>query len=158
AFILLVPILIFRRNLLRLTESVRAIFRCWAEWKELQSPLTGLLIPFAAILAICTTALMLSPTVSWDAMKMHLPLARFYVDAHALVPKPDLIYSFFPQATESLFALAWSLGGQPAAQLIAPLFFVLTLLALWVLARDCGADAHEALTGVMLAASLPVFH
>jgi len=156
--ILLSPILVFRHNLPQLTKSVRAIFRRWSESKELQGPLAGILFPFAAILAICTTAMMLAPTLSWDAMKMHLPLARFYVDVHALAPKPDLTYSFFPQATESLFAVAWSLGGQPAAQLIAPLFFVLSLLALWVLARDCGADVEGAFTGVMLATSLPVLH
>jgi hypothetical protein len=158
ALILLAPILVFRNSLLQLIKSVRAIFRRWSELKELQGLLAGILIPFAAILAVCTTAVMLAPTLSWDAMKMHLPLARFYVDVHALAPKPDLIYSFFPQATESLFAVAWSLGGQPAAQLVAPLFFVLTLLALWVLARDCGADPNGALTGVMLAASLPVLY
>jgi hypothetical protein len=67
-------------------------------------------------------------------------------------------YSFFPQAAESLFALAWSLGGQPAAQTMASLFFALSLLAAWILARDCGADASEALTGVLLVASLPVLH
>ena len=101
---------------------------------------------------------MLAPTLSWDAMKDALAAGQYYLQVHALEPKPDLIYSFFPQATESMFALAWSLGGQPAAQFIAPLFFALSLLAAWVLARDCGADADEALTGVVLAASLPVLH
>lgn len=156
--ILLASILIFRRNLPQLVHSVRALFRRWGESKELQGPLTGILIPFAAILALCTTATTLAPTLSWDAMKMHLPLARYYLDVHALAPKPDLTYSFFPQATESIFALAWSLGGQPAAQLIPPLFFLLTLLALWVLARDCASDAYEAMAGVVFAASLPVIH
>ena len=158
AVLLLTPIALFPRNLASLAATLGAIFRRWGVLEDLRNPLTGILTPFAAILAACTTALMLAPTVSWDAMKMHLPLARYYVDVHALQAKPDLIYSFFPQATESLFALAWSLGGQPAAQLIAPAFFVLTLLALWVLARDCGADADGALAGVMLAASLPVLH
>jgi len=158
ALILLAPILVFYRNLPRLTESVRSIFVRWGELKELQGPLTGILIPFAAILAICTTAIMLAPTLSWDAMKEHLPLAQYYLQVHALEPKPDLIYSFFPQATESLFALAWALGAQPAAQLITPLFFGLTLLAIWVIARDCGADPEEALVGVVFAASLPVLH
>ena len=107
---------------------------------------------------MCTTVLMLAPTLSWDAMKMHLPLSQYYLQVHALEPKPGLDYSFFPQAAESLFALAWSLGGQPAAQLIAPLFFALSLLAAWVLARECGADSGEALAGVSLVASLPVLH
>ena len=84
---------------------------------------------------------MLAPTLSWDAMKMHLPLSQYYLQVHALEPKPGLDYSFFPQAAESIFALAWSLGGQPAAQLISPMFFALSLLAAWILARDCGADA-----------------
>jgi len=102
--------------------------------------------------------LMLAPTLSWDAMKLHLPLSQHYLQVHALEPKPELNYSFYPQATESIFALAWALGGQAAAQLISPLFFVLSLLATWILARDCGASSDEAITGVILAASIPVLH
>jgi hypothetical protein len=152
------PLLFFWRNLLRLIRTLRAIFRRWAELTDLRHPAAGILIPFAAILAACVTVLMLAPTLSWDAMKMHLPLAQYYLQVHALEPKPGLDYSFFPQAAESIFALAWSLGGQSAAQFIAPMFFALSLLAAWILARNCGADAGEALTGVVLVASLPVLH
>jgi hypothetical protein len=158
ALLLLTPLLVFRANLRRLTSTLRAIFRRWGQLDDLRSPLAGILIPFAAILALATTVLMLAPTLSWDAMKMHLPLSQYYLQVHALEPKPGLDYSFFPQATESIFALAWSLGGQPAAQFIAPLFFALSLLAVWILARDCGADASEAFAGVVFAASLPVLH
>jgi len=158
AVLLLAPLLLFRRNVLRLIQTLLAIFRRWSELTDLRQPVAGILIPFAAILAVCTAVLMLAPTLSWDAMKLHLPLSQYYLQVHALEPKPGLNYSFFPQAAESLFALAWSLGGQPAAQLIAPMFFTLSLLAAWILARDCGADAGEALTGVVLAASLPVLH
>lgn len=159
-FVLLVvaPLLFFWRNLLRLINVFSALFRRWGQLKELAYPAPGILIPFAAILAVCTTVLMLAPTLSWDAMKMHLPLSQYYLQVHGLEPKSGLDYSFFPQAAESVFALAWSLGGQPAAQLIAPMFFVLSLLTGWILARDCGADAGEALAGVVLVASLPVLH
>ncbi|HEV8416468.1 MAG TPA: hypothetical protein VGQ49_22935 [Bryobacteraceae bacterium] len=159
-FVLLVvaPLLFFWRNLLRFINVFSALFRRWGQLKDLANPAPGILIPFVAILAVCTTVLMLAPTLSWDAMKMHLPLSQHYLQVHALEPKPGLDYSFFPQAAESVFALAWSLGGQPAAQLIAPMFFVLSLLTGWVLARDCGADAGEALAGVVLVASLPVLH
>ena len=158
AALLLAPIVIFHKHLWNLIGTMRAFFCRWGQLKELAYPAPGILIPFAAILAVCTAVLMLAPTLSWDAMKMHLPLSQYYVQVHALEPKPGLDYSFFPQAAESVFGLAWSLGGQPAAQLIAPMFFVLSLLAAWTLARDCGADAGEALTGVVLAASLPVLH
>lgn len=158
AALLLLPLALFRRNVLRLILALRAIFQRWSELTDLREPVAGILIPFVAILAVCTTVLMLAPTLSWDAMKMHFPLSQYYLQVHALQPKPGLDYSFFPQAAESLFALVWSLGGQPAAQLIAPMFFALSLMAAWVLARDCGADAAEALTGVALIASLPVLH
>jgi hypothetical protein len=156
--LLLGPLVVFHRNLWRLMGTLRAIFQRWGELDELRRPIAGILIPFAAILAACTTVLMLAPTLSWDAMKMHLPLSQHYLQVHALEPKPDLDYSFFPQASESVFALAWALGGQSAAQLVPPLFFALALLAMWILARDCGAEADEAFTGVTLAASLPVLH
>jgi len=158
ALLLIAPLLFFHRNSLCLIRTLRAIFRRWGELEDLRRPVAGILIPFAAILALCTTVLMLAPTLSWDAMKMHLPLSQYYLQVHALEPKPGLDYSFFPQAAESLFALAWSLGGQPAAQLIAPAFFALSLLAAWILARDCGADSGEALTGIVLVASLPILH
>ncbi|MCU1337687.1 MAG: hypothetical protein JWO19_3268 [Bryobacterales bacterium] len=158
AVLLLAPLVIFRRNLGRLLATLQVIYRRWGELKDLRHPAAGILIPFAAILSVCTTVLMLAPTLSWDAMKMHLPLAQYYLQVHALEPKPGLDYSFFPQAAESIFALAWALGGQAAAQLSAPVFFALSLLALWILARDCGAEADEALAGVVLAASLPVLH
>lgn len=158
AALLLAPLMVFRHNVVRLIRTLFAIFQRWSELEELRHPAAGILIPFAAILAVCTTVLMLAPTLSWDAMKMHLPLAQYYLQAHALDPKPGLDYSFFPQGAESLFALAWSLGGQAAAQLIPPMFFALSLLAAWILARECGADAAEALTGVVLVASLPVLH
>jgi hypothetical protein len=158
AVLLLLPLALFRRNVLRLNLNLSAMFRRWGELTDLRHPAAGILIPFVAILALCTTVLMLAPTLSWDAMKMHLPLAQYYLQVHALEPKPGLDYSFFPQAAESIFALVWSLGGQSAAQLIAPMFFALSLLAAWILARDCGADASEALTGVALVASLPVLH
>lgn len=158
AFLLLAPILIFRNNALHLLRTLRAIFRRWGQLDDLRRPVAGIMIPFAAVFALCTGVLMLAPTLSWDAMKMHLPLSRYYLQVHGIEPLPGLDYSFFPQATESLFALAWALGGQPAAQWIAPLFFVLSLLAAWILARQCAATADEALAGVTLAASLPVLH
>jgi 4-amino-4-deoxy-L-arabinose transferase-like glycosyltransferase len=158
ALLLLAPLVVFYRNLGRLAGTLRSIFRRWPELEDLRRPAAGILIPFAAILAACTAVLMLAPTLSWDAMKMHLPLTQYYLQVHGLQPKPQLDYSFFPQAAESMATLAWALGGQAAAQLISPLFFGLSLLALWVLARECGAQADEALAGVMLAASLPVVH
>ena len=158
ALLLLAPVIVFYKHLWRLIGTLRTIFRRWGELQDLRRSVAGILIPFAAILAVCTTVVMLAPTLSWDAMKEHLPLGQYYLQAHALAPKPDLIYSFYPQATESMFALAWALGGQAAAQFCAPLFFALALVAVWVLARDCGADADEALAGVVLAASLPVLH
>jgi hypothetical protein len=158
AGLLLASIAIFHRNLMRLIRTLRTIFRRWGQLDDLRRPVAGILIPFAAILAVCTTVLMLAPTLSWDAMKMHLPLARYYLQVHGLAPISGLDYSFFPQAAESTFALAWALGGQAAAQLVAPLFFALSILAAWVIARECGAQVDEAFAGVMLAASLPVLH
>ena len=105
ALVLVAPLVIFGRNLLRLIDVLRAIFRRWGELEDLRQTSAGILIPFSAILAVCTTVLMLAPTLSWDAMKMHLPLSQYYLQVHALEPKPGLDYSFFPQAAESLFAL-----------------------------------------------------
>ena len=50
ALLLLLPILVFPRNLLRLVRMVRALFRRWGELDDLRRP-AGIMIPFAAMLA-----------------------------------------------------------------------------------------------------------
>jgi hypothetical protein len=138
-----------------------ALGRLRAAWLESgigASPAAGLLVPFAAVLALCTAAVALAPAIAFDAVTMHLPLARYYAQEHALRVLPGLDYSFFPQSAEVVFAAAWMLGGQTAAQLVTPGFFVLALLLLWAVLRECGATPPGSAWGVLFAASMPFLH
>src|ERR1700730_8000887 len=54
--------------------------------------------------------------------------------------------------------LAYSLGGQAAAQMAPPQFYGLTLLLLFVLARRCGATPLGALARPVFAVTLPFVH
>ena len=65
---------------------------------------------------------------------MHLPAARHYAMTGGLEPLPGQPYSFYPQGAETVMAAAYSLGGQPAVQLVHPLFFALALGAVFALA------------------------
>ena len=55
-------------------------------------------------------------------------------------------------------ALAWSLGGQPAAQLISPLFWVSFPPASSPIARSCNLSNAAAFAGVVAAAMMPFAH
>ncbi len=91
-------------------------------------------------------------------MRSHLPAIRYYASEHALLPVPFLDYSYFPQSVESLMTLAYSLGGQPAAQVVNPLFFALTLLLAFAVARVCKIGPLPATIGVILGATIPFLH
>ena len=62
----------------------------------------------------------------FDDTMYHLPLARYYVEHHALAVQPFLRYPFFPQNMELLFALGLMFGNDVAAQTLAtvPLFVI----------------------------------
>jgi len=62
----------------------------------------------------------------WDDTMYHLPLARHYVEHHAIVLAPYLRFPLFPQHMHLLLALGLMLGGVPLAQIFAtlPLFFL----------------------------------
>ena len=67
-----------------------------------------------------------------------------------------LAYSYYPQSFEELLTAAWSLAGQPAAQLVTPLFFALSLLLGVAIARLCGVSRLGCLIGAALYATFPV--
>jgi len=62
----------------------------------------------------------------WDDTMYHLPLARHYVDHHAISLAPYLRFPLFPQHMDMLLALGLMLGDDQLAQAFAtlPLFFM----------------------------------
>src|SRR5271165_2974410 len=155
ALLLALPCLVFRREVLGGIEAVRQILTANANPGH---PLAGIAFVFAVLGAVSALAVAVAPSIAFDPLAMHLASARYYSAQNALEALPAEAESYYPQGCEVLMALAWSLGGQPAAQLISPLFWVLSLLLLFLIARSCGLNNAAALVGVVVAAMLPFAH
>ena len=153
--ILAIPCLLFWRESVNGFDAVRRTLTPTAEFRH---PLAGVVFVFAILGAAAAMAVVLAPSIAFDPLAMHLASARDYAQAHALEVIPSLEYSYFPQGAEVLMALGWSLGGQPAAQTISPLFSILSLLLLFAIARSCSLDKTAGLVAVATAALLPFAH
>ena len=155
--ILVLPCLLFWREAINGIAAVRRTLMPMAEFRH-PHPLAGVVFVFAILGVAAAMAVVLAPSIAFDPLAMHLASARDYAQSHALEVIPSLEYSYFPQGGEVLMALAWSLGGQPAAQTISPLFSILFLLLLFAIARSCGLDKPAAFVAVATAALLPFAH
>ncbi len=133
-------------------------FRAWNGANGLATPTVGLTVFFAFIFACCSLLMMLTPVMAFDVLFYHLPLAEFYNATHRLQPVSSIPQSFYPQGFEVLLSLASSLGGRAAAQMVAPLFFLLFLWTAFRIARECGESPSAALIGVVAAGTLPFLH
>ena len=156
--LLAAPCLIFSGRLRNLAAASRGTLDGWRGDPELAGPLTGVVVAFAGVFMICAMMFMLSPTISADAMLFHFAEVRHYAEVRGLQPVPAMPYSYFPQGGEVLMTLAYIPGGQTAAQMVNPLFFALSLLLLYGLARRLGLGRPAALIGVVAAAAIPFLH
>jgi hypothetical protein len=138
-----------------LFSLLRRAHQRWASLIVLRSAPAGVLVFFSTIFLICSLAVILSPSLVFDALSYHLADARYFTEIHALAPLRFQPNSYFPQGFEVLMAMAFALGGQPAAQMIAPLFFVLSLAAAFAVARRCGIATGAALAGLAFVAATP---
>jgi hypothetical protein len=157
ALILLPPLLLWR-HLIAIPRLVVDIHRSWSTAEELRTPLGTVLVAFAALFLITASMVALAPSIAFDVLRYHLPEAQTYAARHGLAVLPFLSMSLMPQNTETLMTLAFSLGGQAAAQMISPMFFLLSIGAVFVLARQFGASVLGALAAVVLAGSTPFIH
>ncbi|MEZ5360906.1 MAG: hypothetical protein R2748_00850 [Bryobacterales bacterium] len=142
----------------RLAEAI-AVWKAapvrWAEDPDTASALTGATVFFSAAFLAIAAMLALAPSVAHDSLMMHLPAARHYAMTGGLEPLPGQPYSFYPQGAETVMAAAYSLGGQPAVQLVHPLFFALALGAVFALARRLGAGRGASLFAAALLLATP---
>ena len=146
------------REFAGLWTAVRGFHRAWGGTKQAGGWMGLLLTGFAACLVLCATMLILAPSLDFDVLAAYLPEAQTYAAQHSLQPLPWNAYSYFPQGVEVLMTLGYSLGGQAAAQMLPPIFFLLTLLLAIPLGRACGAERFSVLAGIVFAASIPFLH
>jgi len=152
---LVLPCLLLFSEVKCLFGLLRGTHQRWASLTAMGSAPAGVLGFFLAIFLVCSLAVILSPSLVFDALAYHLADARYFAESHALTPLRFQPNSYFPQGFEVLMAMAFALGGQPAAQMIAPLFFVLSLAAAFAVARRCGIATDAALAGLAFVAATP---
>ena len=110
------------------------------------------------VFAVFSLVVSLAPSISVDAMRDHLPDVVRFLNSGGLGPVPATDYTYHPKANEVLLTLAWALGEEPAARLVNPGFFVLTLLAAFAVGRACGLARADAMLGVIVVATIPFLH
>jgi Dolichyl-phosphate-mannose-protein mannosyltransferase len=155
---LVLPPAIFWKETRDIFFDVRALNLRWRDSKDLTHPLAGVAIVFGFVATICTLMVMLVPSIILDAVSLHLPSVEYYAWQNALKPVPEIDYSYFPQGIETLWTLAYALAGQAAAQMISALFFLIFLMVLFRLARECGLDHAASVIGVICAGTMPFLH
>ena len=158
AALVLVPCLVFFRRLKQLPLALREALDTWRGDPELTRLPVGLAVAFAAVFMVCTMMLMLVPTINADSILFHFAEVGHYAEIHGLEPVPAMPYSYFPQGGEVLMTLAYILGGQAAAQMVNPLFFFLSILLLYALARHLKISRAATVMGLVAAASIPFLH
>lgn len=172
--LLLLMLVLGRRQLAALPSVVRAIEDAWRETEELRSPLAGVLMAFAPAFILAFVAAAAAPAIAYDAVSHHLPAARHYLEGGRLEPLPllegayegrwlftlghSIAYSYYPQTFEELLAFAWALGGQPAAQLVSPLTCIVCMLLVLAIGRRCGLSRLSCVVGVGAGFTLPFAH
>jgi hypothetical protein len=154
AVLLLLPALDIRA----LLPDIELLRTRWADAEDIRHPAVSLAYFFALGFALLGALWILTPNIAWDPLKMHLASARWYVETGTLSPVPLVPESYYPQGAEVLMALLWTLGGQPAAQLVAPVYFLGILLLTAAVLRECGLQPAAVFCGIVAAASTPFLH
>jgi hypothetical protein len=152
---LALPCVVLFSEVKRLFTLLQRAHQRWGSLTTVRCAPAGVLMFFSAIFLVCSLAVILSPSLVFDALSYHLADARYFAESHALAPLRFQPNSYFPQGFEALMAMAYALGGQPAAQTIGPLFFVLSLAAGFAVARRCGIATDAALAGLTFVAATP---
>ncbi len=143
------------KKILDLGPILRSIHFRWREQAERASSLESLAFVFAVIFLLCSAVIILTPCITYDALRFHLPLAEHYAANSGLVPLLSDTYGYNPQGFEILMTLGYSLAGQAAARMMQPPFFLLMLLSLYLVGRECGISRAASVFGCVLAASVP---
>jgi 4-amino-4-deoxy-L-arabinose transferase-like glycosyltransferase len=156
--LLLVPAVFEWRRLQRIPSSVAAVVARWQAETNNATPLFGCCMFFLMLFAFLSALSSVTPATNGDAIRMHLSLAKSYLQAGGLQAPPFEPYSYFPQGFEILLTMLWGIGGQAAAQMLNPVQFGLCALTLYAIGRESGISKTASLCGVLLGISLPLIH
>ncbi len=139
-------------------DDFRLLNSRWKNEIDLTHPMTGIAAAFGFLALLCTLLVALAPPIVYDTLFVHLPLVQTYAKAHAIVPIPEIEYSYFPQGGETLWTAAYVLAGTAGVQMESVFLFAIFLLLLFRIARECSFSAPGSVAGAIWAASLPFLH
>ncbi len=164
----------FRSRIPEAWRALRRLDRAWGEVARGSSPLIAVLVAFLPLFLAAMWLAAMAPATATDPISFHMPAARHYLATGELTPLPILpgvyqegsrrlfslghsaAYFYYPQSFEALLTAVWALAGQPAAQLISPLFALLAWLALLAIGRRCGLSRTAAVAGLAAGMTIPV--
>ena len=140
-----------RRGLSQLAATAGSMIDGWNEPAAMVGMQT-----FALLVTIAMAHLvMLAPCLYFDAYTTHLAMADYAALHHLLEPMPLLRYSALPQGFELLMAGAGMLAGQAAQRMISPVFLLLTVAALYAIARELRLSRAASIVGAVFAVAIP---
>ncbi len=134
------------------------LHRTWGATAELRGWAGTLAAAFGLAFVTCSVLITLAPSLAFDVLRVHLPLVHYYAAHHALRTPDYLSYGYFPQSVEMLMTLGYVLAGDPAAQMLPPVYFALAMLMAYRIGRMCGWTLVGSLTGALFAAAAPALH
>ncbi|HLN00100.1 MAG TPA: hypothetical protein VK335_12500 [Bryobacteraceae bacterium] len=155
---ILLFLLVGRREVHAFWTALGQLHGAWAGTAEWRGWAGALVAVFGAAFVTCSALVMLAPSLAYDVLRLHLPLAHYYAVQHALRTPEYLSYGYFPQAVETLMTMGYVLAGDAAAQMLPPVYFALAMLMAYRIGRMCGLSQFAALTGTMFAAATPLLH
>jgi dolichyl-phosphate-mannose-protein mannosyltransferase len=158
AALLFVAVAASFRSARRLVWSIRQLTDEWQASIEFSRPPVALAIVLLGVLVFAGLAVAVAPSIAFDPLRFHLPLARHYAETGSLAPLQADGYGYNPQNFEMLLTLGYTLSGQAAAQLVTPAFFVLFFLALYAVTRRLGFSQGTAVVAAVFAVALPYVH
>lgn len=158
AILLLAPCFLLRDSLADVWRLATRMPRGWREFSAANHWLPSIAFMSFAVFGGFTLAVALTPTISADAIRYHLPSAIFYAETGSVAPVPGLSGSHLPQAIELLMALTYSLGDIAAAQFVNPLFLLLCAVLVYALTRACGFGRAAGVLAVVAGMCVPFVH
>jgi hypothetical protein len=158
AALLVAPGLLWRRSLIELWQDTATALRKWPSLSREGAWIPSIAVVSSIVFGSFTLAVALTPTISADGMRYHLPSAIYYAHSGWLLPVPGLTGSHLPQAVELLMTLVYGPGGLPAAQFVNPLFFLLSAPLVYSLTRACGFGREAGVLAVAMGACVPFVH
>ncbi len=153
--LLLVPAILAWRQFL---EDILEVLHDAANAKEMQSPLVGIAAFFGASLVLLASLSALTAPTNGDAIRFHLALAKSYLQSGGLNVPQFIDYGYYPQSYEVLTTMVWGISGLAAAQMLPGFIFLLCLMLLFRIGRQCGYGTAHCFLGTVVAAATPFLH